>query len=234
MRLTPALVAQCFRVVPEPPLPDEWVRVDDDVLGERADRLLREAAGPLWVFAYGSLIWRPDFAPIEIRRALARGWHRSFCIELQNWRGTPDAPGLMLALERGGSCTGFAMQLDPASAANDLVTLLRREVPYEALLDNHRWITLETHDGPMRALVFYAAPSGMAVSPRLPLPVVAARLARACGEAGSCAEYLYNTVAHLEAEGLRDRNLWQLQEMVAEEIEAAATAEVAERLTNHA
>lgn len=219
MRLTPALVACCFREVPEPPPPDGWIRAEDATLSPVADRLLAEAAGPLWVFAYGSLIWRPDFDPIEIRRARAHGWHRSFCIELQGWRGTPEAPGLMLALERGGSCTGFAMRLDPGRAAADLLTLLRREVPYTVLLDNMRWITLETHDGPLRALVFHAGPTGIAVSSRLPLPVVAARLARACGEAGSCAEYLYNTVAHLEAEGLRDRNLWRLQTLVADEIE---------------
>jgi len=43
-------------------------------------------------------------------------------------------------------------------------------------------------------------------------------LARACGHVGSGAEYLYNTVSHLEEFGIRDRNLWRLQQLVADEI----------------
>ena len=91
-------------------------------------------------------------------------------------------------------------------------------MPYRELLGNARWITVETADGPLPALTFYASPTGTRTSHRLPLETVARRLALACGHAGSCAEYLYNTVAHLEAEGIRDRNLWRLQRLVAEEI----------------
>lgn len=82
-----------------------------------------------------------------------------------------------------------------------------------------RWITVATEPGKLRALVFWAGPKqGNGISPKLPLEEVASVLARACGHAGSCAEYLYNTVSHLEALGIRDRNLWRLQRLVANEV----------------
>lgn len=252
MRLTPELVARCFRLVPEPEaalVP----RLTEDELAAEADRLYAAApSDALWIFAYGSLIWKPVFTPVQTVRARARGWHRSFCIELMTWRGTPEVPGLMMALARGGSCVGLAMRLDPATARADLLELVRREMPTPALLGNARWITVETGDetaggsgsaapgeagqehqpdaraavdtGGRRAirrhaaLTFYADPVTEAVSHRLPLDIVARRLALACGYAGSCIEYLHNTVEHLEAAGIRDRNLWQLQQLAAAEI----------------
>ena len=220
MRLTPDLVARCFRPVPEPEQPPEgWTPLDETALAARAAELDAEAgAGPLWVFAYGSLIWKPVFAPIETRRAVAAGWRRSFCIELTSWRGTPDAPGLMMALEPGGSCAGLAHRLDPARRLSDLVELVRRETPYLELAQNVRWIQARAEGERLRALAFYARPIGIPVARNLSLTETAARLAQACGYAGSCAEYLYNTVLHLEAEGIRDHVLWRLQDLVAEEI----------------
>jgi cation transport protein ChaC len=216
MRLTPDMVARCYRHVPDP---DDRVRLDDAGIDAVAAQIAAGAqAEPIWIFAYGSLIWKPVFAPAEARRALARGWHRSFCIEMETWRGTPKAPGLMMALAPGGSCAGLLYRLDPATERADLAELVRREMPYDELQGNARWIRVETPAGGLRALTFYANPTGIATSPRLPAETVARRLALACGHAGSCAEYLYNTVAHLEAEGIRDRNLWRLQRLVAEEI----------------
>ena len=225
MRLTPALVGQAFRTVPEPET-GPYRKLGDDEIAAIAARLI--AAGdrdaPVWVFAYGSLIWKPAFAPAEVRRALARGWHRSFCIDMNSWRGTPDAPGLMLALARGGSCSGLAFRLRAESLVPDLELLVKREMPYHELSRNVRWTRVETARGPVPALVFYADPVDIEVSHRLPQAEVARRLARACGYAGSCAEYLYNTVSHLEAEGIRDRTLWRLQRLVADEIAAWADA----------
>ncbi len=220
MRLTPEMVARCFRPVPEPDShPEGRVRLGEAEIDALAAQIAAgRGAGPIWVFAYGSLIWKPVFAPAEQQRALARGWHRSFCIELSSWRGTPETPGLMMALAPGGGCRGLAYRLDAATERADLAELVRREMPYGELVGNARWIGIETAQGAQRALTFYASPTGIPTSPRLPPEVVARRLARACGHAGSCAEYLYNTVAHLEAEGIRDRNLWRLQRLVAEEI----------------
>ncbi len=222
MRLTPGMVGRCFRAVPEPEEhPEGFTRLGDDAIAALAAGLeAGQGDAPIWVFAYGSLIWKPVFAPAEARRARAHGWRRSFCIELESWRGTPEAPGLMMALAPGGSCVGIAYRLDAATQRADLIELVRRETPYRELAGNARWIMLETMDGPVRALTFYANPVGMRTRHDLAPEAVARRLATACGHAGSCAEYLYNTVAHLETEGIHDRNLWRLQRLVAEEISA--------------
>jgi cation transport protein ChaC len=125
----------------------------------------------------------------------------------------------MLALAPGGACVGLACRLDPATAAADLGGLVRRETPFRELSGNARFIGVATAAGPIRALTFYASPVGTTVEHGLAPEAVARRLAAACGHAGSCAEYLYNTVAHLEAAGIRDRGLWRLQRLVADEID---------------
>lgn len=77
-----------------------------------ARRLLQESDGaPLWVFAYGSLIWKPDFDAVEWQRGAPRGWHRSFCLKMTRRRGSRAQPGLMMALERGGRCNGILFRL---------------------------------------------------------------------------------------------------------------------------
>ena len=73
--------------------------------------------GSLYVFAYGSLIWRPGFAYSAMHPALLRGFHRRFCIWSRRYRGTPEAPGLVLGLDRGGSCRGVAFQVPGEEAA---------------------------------------------------------------------------------------------------------------------
>ena len=91
------------------------------------------AAGPesgeVWVFAYGSLIWKPACDIAEQRVAVAHGWHRAFCLGWDRWfRGNPDGPGLMLALDRGGTCDGVAQRLPADAVEPELRKLLRREM----------------------------------------------------------------------------------------------------------
>ncbi|MGV3550296.1 gamma-glutamylcyclotransferase [Rhizobium sp.] len=220
MSLTPELVALCYRKVEEGHFPDYWVKLTEAEQDAIAYRLLAEAGDdPIWIFAYGSLIWKPEFETIESRRATAIGWHRAFCLELISWRGTPENPGLMMALERGGRCDGVAFRLSRERQEAELIKTVRREIVFRSEFDMVRWVPLQTSTGTLRALVFWAGPKpGPGISLKVPLPEVAVHLARACGYAGSCAEYLYNTVLHLEELGIRDRNLWQLQELVAAEI----------------
>lgn len=220
MSLTPELVALCFRKEQDRGFGDRWTPLSEAEQDAITRRLLEESGPePLWVFGYGSLIWNPTFQPAETRRATAIGWHRSFCIELTGWRGTPEQPGLMLALDRGGRCNGIALRLQDGDRDDVLGRLVRREIVVEEDTDMIRWVTLQTEAGKLRALVFWAGPQhGDGISLKLPLETVASILARACGPAGSCAEYLYNTVSHLEALDIADRNLWRLQKLVAEEI----------------
>jgi cation transport protein ChaC len=219
MALTSELVAQCHRVEPDPgPWPGYHPFADADY-DAAADALLQQKPpGPLWVFAYGSLLWKPGCDPVEQRRATAYGWHRAFTLELKRWRGSPQQPGLMMALERGGRCDGVAYRLSDADEAKQLGRLLRREVGSPVALRAVRWVALEAQGDKLRALAFWVAPAGLERHVRLPLPRVAEILARACGHIGSGAEYLFQTVSKLEELDIRDRNLWRLQQLVAEEI----------------
>ena len=220
LSLTPDHLARVAREVPETwpswhaePSEAEWDAMVDDKLAELGP-------GPFWIFAYGSLIWNPGFDHVEARRGLVHGWRRSFCIHMTYWRGTPDEPGLMLALDRGGSCTGMVYRLPDDDTRGRMRRILKREIDSAYALPWLRWLNIRTAEGNIRALTFYCAPSeGDADLVRLSRAEQARMLARAVGHKGSCAEYLYNTVDHLEAHGIHDRYLWKLQRMVAAEID---------------
>ena len=124
----------------------------------------------------------------------------------------------MMALDRGGACGGVAYRPQNEDHVGQLVRLLARETDGTPPTNVPRWITVQTARGPLTALAFVASPEGANYAGQLPLPVVAAVLARAAGHWGSGAAYLHNTVRHLLDHGIRDRNLWTLQELVADEI----------------
>lgn len=227
MRLTAELaarVAASIVDVQSAPLPaGRRPMNDDDYVQAVAEMLAGTRPGDdFWVFAYGSLIWKPSFDFVESRTALVHGWHRSFCLGWDRFfRGSPDRPGLMLALDRGGQCTGVAYRLAPDAVEANLDRLARREM----LLVPHpfppRWISVKTALGPLRALTFAMVRKSEFYVGGLSNQEIADVLARAVGRAGTMAEYLFSTVSHLEALGIHDRHLWHLQEMVAERIENA-------------
>ena len=129
MSLTEDLVALCHRDVPKRELESHHARFNDDDFDRAADEVLAALSGdPIWVFAYGYLIWKPAASPVEQRRSCAFGWHRSFCIDMFDWRGTPEQPGLMMALRKGGTCTGIAQRLQGKDRHGEMVGLLRREI----------------------------------------------------------------------------------------------------------
>ncbi|MDU9007077.1 gamma-glutamylcyclotransferase [Sedimentitalea todarodis] len=180
--------------------------------------LAAHGGDPVWVFAYGSLLWIPAQPGLPWRIVTANGWHRSFCLEMRCWRGSPDQPGLMLALKTGGSCTGIAVKLPDIDRHNHLVKLLRREIGGQEGLKSLRSIDLVSDDGPAKALSFYTNPPEVAAKPERSKMKVAQILSRACGHIGSGAEYLFRTVEALENLGIRDPYLWRVQELVAAEI----------------
>lgn len=221
MTLTEELVSLSIRTeVDLGPEPNRIPMTDQDVEA-LSEKLFRESGDtPLWVFAYGSLIWKPDFNAIGWRYGGVKGWHRSFCLRLTRWRGTQSQPGLMLALRPGGSCNGIVFRLSEEDRLAQIQRMIRREISSMSDAYSIRWVVVDTPEGPVRALTFWAGPRGDRVLNGLSLESVAHVLARACGHIGSCAEYLYHTVRHLEEKGIRDRNLWKLQELVAAEIAA--------------
>lgn len=219
MSLTEELVALCHRDVPKPEPEPNRIRFSDGDFDRAAAEVLATLNGdPIWVFAYGSLIWKPAASPVERRRSCALGWHRSFCLDMHEWRGTPEQPGLMMALRRGGTCTGIAQRLPGSDRHREMVGLLRREIGGPVGYSSLRLINLHSQEGSLRALCFYADPDEVAKRPELPLQEIASILASACGHAGSSAEYLFLTVSALVAENIHDPHLWRLQELVAAEI----------------
>ncbi len=219
--LTEALVARVERTGRDPgPRPGLTPMTEDDFAAAAA-RLCADIDGqPFWLFAYGSLIWKPAFDAVEARRAVARGWRRSFCLNLTRWRATPEEPGLMLALDRGGACAGVAYRLGDADRPGQMLRLLKRETGHHEDLGWVRWLSCSGGGERFRALCFYAAPRADDDLLRLPENEQARRLARAAGHQGSCAMYLWNTVRHLEELGIRDGYLWRMQRLVAAEIAA--------------
>lgn len=198
-----------------------WRMLDDGDLDLLAARLTAGRARPIPIFAYGSLIWNPGFAVGGQRRGTAIGWHRSFSIPLEHFRGSPDRPGLMLALASGGQCEGLVLDIAAGTETESLRAILKRELVAHELAANACWITVETNRGIEEALTFYADPVGTPVE-RLTIPQQARRLAHAAGAAGSGAEYLLRTVRGLAEHGIHDDYIWTLQHQVAREIEAAA------------
>jgi cation transport protein ChaC len=142
-------------------------------------------------------------------------------LKIEAYRGTPEQPGYMMCLDRGGVCEGVVLRLHDDDHHGQLNKLLRREIGSNKALDAVRWIETETIDGSILALAFYAHPHRLDYyEENRPLAEVAHGLARACGHWGSGAEYLHSTVTHLEELGIHDEGLWQLQELVAKEIES--------------
>jgi glutathione-specific gamma-glutamylcyclotransferase len=169
------------------------------------------ADGQLWVFAFGSILWKRRFEVVEERPAMLRGWHRKFCLGPDTrYRGNPQAPGVMLSLDRGGMCRGMVLRMKPEGRDTELEHLLRHEPPVPPA-----WVRATTPEGEVRAIAFVMAKSYEGYLGALGEAEVADRLARAVGMWGSMADYLCNTVGHLEAMGIHDRYLWRMQDMVA-------------------
>jgi len=163
------------------------------------------AAEDLHVFGYGSLIWNPAFEYADFRPALLRGWHRRFCLKMYSGRGTPESPGLMLALDHGGACKGVAFRIEAAKTRQELGLLWQREMyggGYHA-----RWVNLQTAQGPIRAVTFVINRAHPRYLKELSVEQTAALIATGSGDLGSCREYLENTVQHLADLGLKDAGL---------------------------
>jgi cation transport protein ChaC len=168
--------------------------------------------GSLWVFAYGSLIWRPGFAHAGAHPALLRGFHRRFCLWSHRYRGTPEAPGLVLGLDRGGACRGVAYRVEGERAAEVLRYLDDRELPDGAEVVYHRRVLPVRLLGAaaprvVPAVTYVANRACRLYAPSLAPEDAAAAIARGVGQMGANRDYLLNTVSHLAEMGVRDAGL---------------------------
>ena len=177
------------------------------------------AAAPtddLWIFAYGSLMWRPDFEAVARHRARLSGYHRSLCILSHYYRGTPDQPGLVLGLDRGGSCVGIAFRIAAEAAeatreavrARELISGVYREATVDILLDDGTRV---------RAVTYVADRNHVQYAGKLGREAMLARVRRSRGTAGPNVDYVRNTYHHLLGIGLADANLAWIVEAVGAE-----------------
>jgi cation transport protein ChaC len=164
--------------------------------------------GERWIFAYGSLIWRPEFEAPERRAARVHGWHRALRMRSRVNRGTPQQPGLVFALLPGGACRGVVYRLPPDPEDRLLERLWQREMPTGVY--DPRLVRCATAGGEVQALAFTLKPCNEACHPRLPDAQVLHILRHARGRYGSTLEYLAQTAAALKAHGVHDREIERL------------------------
>ena len=164
--------------------------------------------GPMWVFGYGSLIWHPGFPVAEQQVARLSGWHRSFCMRSIHHRGTPEAPGLVLALDRAENahCDGVAFRVAAGSEAETLDALRERELVSSAYLECE--LDCRLADGrQVTALCYVIDPHHVQYCGGLPLEEQAQIIARSAGGRGPNRDYLWSTAAHLADLGIGDGDL---------------------------
>lgn len=162
----------------------------------------------LWIFGYGSLIWNPGFDPVERALARAEGWHRSFCMRSVHHRGTPERPGLVLALDAapGAACAGVAFAVAPGEEAAVLAELRERELVSSAYLERSLPVAL-TDGRVVEAVTYVIDPDHVQYCGGLDLEEQARVIAGATGGRGPNADYLYQTAAHLHELGIADPDL---------------------------
>ena len=166
-----------------------------------------------WVFGYGSLMWNPGFPYEERQKAHLHGYRRALCIRSNHYRGTDDNPGLVLGLQRGGSCHGVAFRIAPCDSAAVLRYLRERE-----LIDNvykERHIAVSLADGRRRqALTYVADPAHPHYVGGLDHAAAASIVRHAAGRSGPNTDYVFNTVEHLQEIGIRDALLETIAGMI--------------------
>ena len=178
---------------------------------------------PVWVFGYGSLIWRPEFEFDAKARGLVYGYHRSLCLWSQVYRGTPEKPGLVLGLEPGGSVHGVAFRIPAAIAHRELRALWARELVTGSYLP--RWLEVRLgSDGAERrirrvkAIGFVMNRTAEGYAGEVDRSLLLDTVCSASGRNGTCAEYVLSTVQSLAEYDIHDRHLAKLAEEVGVKI----------------
>src|SRR6201996_5166539 len=165
-------------------------------------------SGDLWVFGYGSLMWRPGFAYLERVPARLIGMHRALCVYSFVHRGTPERPGLVLGLDRGGMCRGIAYRVTPAARGQTIAYLRAREQVTSVYLETMRQIELEEHARRrVRALCYIVDRSHVQYAGRLTLAESLHHVRRGHGQSGPNRDYVLETARAMEALGYRETEL---------------------------
>ena len=174
------------------------------------ERALEEWGGhsDLWIFGYGSLIWRPDFTFAERRDAKVHGWHRALKMWSRVNRGTPQCPGLVFGMLSGGSCRGMVYRVEHAQARQVMIDLWRREMVMGVY--DPRWLPCQTTHGTVNALAFTLSRKSPSHTGVLPDEEYQRIFEEACGIYGTTRDYAEATHAELVRMGIHDRALARL------------------------
>jgi cation transport protein ChaC len=171
--------------------------------------------GDLWVFGYGSLMWRPGFEFVERVPARLIGEHRALCVYSFVHRGTPEKPGLVLGLDRGGACRGIAFRIPEQNRAETVAYLRAREQVTSVYREVMRSVWLENEARQRVGALAYVVDRGhVQYAGRLTLAEQLRHVMQGHGQSGANREYVLSTVKAIEAEGFRDAPLHQLSLML--------------------
>jgi cation transport protein ChaC len=173
---------------------DEFAKTLDAVMASH------DAGHDLWVFGYGSLMWRPDFPHLERHFGVVHGFHRAFCVYSHVHRGTRERPGLVLGLDNGGSCKGVTYRVCATDAEGVVEYLMRREMATRVYMP--RWVTVRIGDRAVCAHTYTAAHNHEQYAGKLSPDQAARYIKNGIGHSGNNVEYLRNTIAHLEELGI--------------------------------
>ena len=186
--------------------------------------------GDLWVFGYGSLMWRPGFEYIEKAPARLIGEHRALCVYSFDHRGTPEKPGLVLGLDRGGACRGIAFRVAPEMREATIEYLRAREQTTHVYREVMRsvWLNNEAQQR-VSALTYVADRGHVQYAGRLSLAEQLRHVLQGHGESGVYGDYVISTVKAIEAEGFRDSQLHRLAAMLHDQHSVPLPAENGDR-----
>lgn len=165
----------------------------------------------LWLFAYGSLIWKADFPVEERRLATVHGHHRALKMWSKVNRGTPERPGLVFALLSGGSCQGLVLRVPAREVPHVLPTLWEREMPNPVY--DPKWLRCRTDSGCVTGLAFTLSRRSPNFTGDLSLDEYRAIFDEACGKYGSTLDYALQTHLQLQALGIKDTTLARLMRL---------------------
>ena len=177
----------------------------------RAVMNTHKAGEDIWIFGYGSLMWRPDFPFIDRQPARVHGYPRAYCVYSHVYRGTRERPGLVLGLDNGGSCSGVAYRCAAGEAEAAVNYLIQREMVTRVYMP--RWVTARIGAGAVRALTYTAAHNHIQYAGHLSEADTLRFILQGHGLSGPNTEYLNNTVDHLLELGISDKPLLRLRNL---------------------
>ena len=187
---------------------------------------MMSAMREFWVFGYGSLMWRPGFDFTWSEPALIRGYHRALCVLSFVHRGTSEHPGLVLGLDRGGSCHGMAYRVEAARWEETLAYLRAREQVTSVYLEARKSVTLRNGGRTVEAIAYLVDRSHRQYAGKLASGELLRLVRQGRGISGACIDYVFNTLAHLRDMDIHDARL----EALGEQLAGQAAASIGEQL----